>query len=364
MQLYINGKYLTQPTAGVQRYAFELTKCLIDKINTVRILVPKNFNTRSTQIPAKYFIKTGNYPNLNLWEQVHLPVFLNRQKGLLINFCNTAPLFIKNQVVCLHDVAFMKNPQWYSKSFYLYYRFLIPKIVKNSRHVITVSEFSKKEINNLFALPDEKISVVYNAPAQKFICPSVDALEFEKEDFYLFVGSFDPRKNLGTLLKAFASPQLQNVKLIVVGKKWDTFNYNDMVITPNVTMLNDCNDELLSYLYKRAKALINCSLYEGFGLPLIEAMASGCPLLLSDIPVFREIAGEHAVYFSPMDENSIIEAVILIENQDIDITNYIITYNYRDSFKFSWQKSARQLQLVINTLTPLGAKQLELSSPL
>ncbi|RVU02465.1 glycosyltransferase family 1 protein [Mucilaginibacter limnophilus] len=364
MQIYINGKFLTQPTAGVQRYAFELTLCLIQKLGNVKILVPKTFNTRRSKIPARNFIKTGNYKNLNIWEQVHLPVFLYNKNALLVNFCNTAPVLVKNKIVCLHDIAFFQNPEWYSKSFYLYYKFLIPKIINSSRHIFTVSEFSKKEIAERFGLNDESISVVYNAPAQHFICPTVDQLEIVKEDFFLFVGSFDPRKNLKTLLQAFASPQLKSKKLIVVGKKWDTFKSEAIMIPPNVTWLDDCSDDLLSYLYRRASALINCSLYEGFGLPLIEAMASGCPLLLSDIPVFREVAGTHASYFNPLNVNSIVEAISVIDERDADIIKYSIVHNYHKSFQFSWKKSSDKLSGIIAELTEKQMKQFSLTSTL
>ncbi|MXV51309.1 glycosyltransferase [Pedobacter sp. HMF7647] len=358
MEIFINGKYLTQPVSGVQRYAFELTKGLIAKGSNVKILVPNFFDIKSTEINDRFFVSTGDFKNTNLWEQVHLPLFFRKRKSsLLINLCNTGPVLIKNQIVCLHDIAFFKNPQWYSRAFYLYYKFLIPLIVRNSKHIVTVSEFSKDEITGRFRFAANKISVIYNAPAKIFTIPA-DKLILKKDDFFLFVGSFDPRKNLITLLKAFESDKLKKFKLIVVGKRSASFRDQKLIIPDNVTILDNCNDEDLSVLYKHASGLINCSIYEGFGLPLVEAMSSGCPLVLSDIPVFREIAGDRASYFDPISSDSIVHAIKSLADKKPEDLNSDIQHNHTLSSRFSWADSSTELFSLTYKLLPQADRHL------
>ncbi|MDB5013906.1 MAG: glycosyl transferase group 1, partial [Daejeonella sp.] len=345
--IYINGKYLTQRLTGVQRYAYELTNCLIKNEKNVRVLVPEFLDINSIDLPTESIIKTGKSTNTTLWEQFDLPRFLGKTNNLLINFCNTGPIFNKNQFVCIHDMSYLENPKWFSKSFYYYYKFMIPKIARISNHILTVSEFSKAELQSKLGLNHDKVSVIYNAPAKTFVTSTYKKINLAKEDFFLFVGSLDPRKNLKTLLEAFSDSKLKNEKLVIVGAKQNTLIDENLKLPSNVELLDNCTDAELKELYSKAKALINCSLYEGFGLPIVEAMSSGCPLLLSDIAVFNEIAGEHAMFFNPNDSSNIIDTInSFLEKSEKEI-NVSIKANYYYCTKYSWEKSSKDLLKIV-----------------
>jgi len=345
--IYINGKYLTQRLTGVQRYAFELTNCLVKNEKNVRVLVPEFLDVSSIDLPSESIIKTGKSTNTTLWEQFDLPRFIGKTNNLLINFCNTGPIFNRNQFVCIHDMSYLENPKWFSKSFYYYYKFMIPKIARISNHIFTVSEFSKSELQDKLGLKHDKVSVIYNAPAKTFVSSTYKKINLKKEDFFLFVGSLDPRKNLKTLLAAFASSTLKNQKLVIVGAKQNTLNDENLILPANVELFDNCSDDQLKDLYSKAKGLINCSLYEGFGLPVVEAMSSGCPLLLSDIPVFNEIAGEHAMFFNPNIATAIAETIqSFLEKSETEI-NLSIKANYYYCAKYSWEKSSNDLLKIV-----------------
>ena len=146
-KIYINARFLTQQKSGVQQFAIELSKELL-KINpNINFIAPKNII--NTNLAKDLNVKTyGNHIG-QAWEQLELPIFLQKKgKPLLINLCNSAPLNYSNSIITLHDLAFIENPKWFSYSFRKWYNFLIPRIAKKTKHILTVSEFSKTEIQN------------------------------------------------------------------------------------------------------------------------------------------------------------------------------------------------------------------------
>jgi glycosyltransferase involved in cell wall biosynthesis len=199
---YINGKFLTQPLSGVQRYAAEISKHL-SYLTTDFSVVTSYEKIEAGIIPENNMVRIGQKTG-PLWEQFSLPTFLNRKhRPLLLNLCNMAPVFYKNKIVCIHDISFIRNPSWFSTSFYRYYKTLIPLIIKSSKHLITVSEFSRSEIIDYYKIQEDKISVIPGGIASAFL-PSDQlvpaSISLQRRPFFLFVGSIDPRKNLLTLL--------------------------------------------------------------------------------------------------------------------------------------------------------------------
>ncbi len=350
--IVINGKFLVQRKTGVQRYAFELTKQLIKSETEILIVVPKTVNIAETGLPPHLLVKTGIFKNLTLWEQFDLSIFLKKKKNaLLISFCNSGPIFSRNQIVCIHDMSYHHNPKWFSKSFSAYYKVLIPRVVKAAIHTVTVSKFSKKEICDTLNVPVSAVTVISNAPSQKFIVPNPEAINFKKDDFFLFVGSHDPRKNIQLLIKLFSLKEYSSLELVVIGASSNSFRNEGFVAPQNIKFITNCDDNMLADYYKRARALINSSFYEGFGLPVIEAMASGCPLIISDIPAFVEVAHKNANYFNP---NSLSTLKIAVNNflkkTEAELKTLIVN-NYQLSFNYDWEASSRQLVNLINKFT-------------
>jgi len=349
--IYINGKFLLQRRTGVQRYAFELTELLLKSELSVRILVPKSADLSGLAFPESSFIKMGFFSNLTAWEQIDLMVFVAKEKSsLLVSFCNTGPAFLRNHIICIHDMSYHFNPNWFSKSFASYYKILIPILAKNALHIVTVSEFSKKEICSVLNLSSKKISVISNAPSRKFVATDVDSLIFEKENFFLFVGSHDPRKNIQLLIRLFGLKEYNSLQLIIVGAASGSFQNETYSPNDNIKFITDYDDALLASNYKRARALINSSFYEGFGLPVVKAMASGCPLIISYILAFDEVAKKKAAYFDPHSLSTLKIAVNNFLKKTDDELKLLNTQNYHFSFNYDWNLACNQFIRLINQL--------------
>lgn len=346
--IYINGKFLAHRVTGVHRYAIEIVKKLIAFGEDVKVLVPPEMEFSSTPFPEKVIFEVGGFKNRILWEHLSLPKFLKKQKNyVLLSLCNIGSLYANNQILCVHDMSYAVNPSWFTKSFARYYRFMIPKLVKRAKRLITVSEFSKREITQQLNVDHHKISVVYNAPSDKFALEKAQDFLKKKDDFFLFVGSMDPRKNINLLIDLFSKEKFKKERLVIVGAKAKAFNEVNFVIPENVSVLDRCDDDELADLYKRAKAMISPSFYEGFGIPVVEAMASGCPLILSNLDVYQEIADDGAVYFDPYSIISLEDAVQSVLNKKEEEMFQLVEKNLERSTDFSWDKSSKVLLNII-----------------
>ena len=346
----INARFLTQRITGTQRYAIEISthinKYLLS--NEIFFLSPKN--VLHSSLAAKLQVRTLGKLSGHLWEQMELPIFLKKKDNpLLVNLLNTGPLFYKNQVLTVHDLAFLRYPHWFSRKFYYFYRFLIPKLSKISRKIITVSEFSKKEIVSLLGIPSSKIEVVYNAVSNKF---KYDPHR-EKDDIILSVSSIDPRKNFIRLILAFKRLNLPQYKLLIVGSENKIFSNSEIrnliKEVPNVEFTGYVSDDELVKLYQKAKLFVYPSLYEGFGLPPLEAMACGTPVIVSNTASLPEVCGDAAYYVNPYDEKDIargLETVLKDERLQKELTQK----GLERVRMFSWEKSAAKLLGIIKKL--------------
>jgi glycosyltransferase involved in cell wall biosynthesis len=302
-------------------------------------------------IPEKYIIRMGVFSNFNFWEQIDLWAYMKEKKsGILLSLCNTGPVLTKNQVVCIHDMSYQSNPGWFSKSFHKYYSFLIPRLAKRSLHILTVSSFSKKEICEKLDIPHQKVSVISNAPAKEFLVADSNIIHSKSDQFFLFVGSHDPRKNIKLLIKVFSLKEYRDLQLIIIGAPSRSFKNEEFVPPPNIRFITDCNDTSLAEYYKNARALINSSFYEGFGLSIIEAMASGCPLILSDIPAFKEVAQKNAIYFDPYSHSSLKVALNKFLKKTDEEINSTILSNYNRSLNYNWEVSSGKLMNLLQGL--------------
>ena len=233
----------------------------------------------------------------------------------------------KKQVVTLHDVFHVANPQYYSKlkriAIAPYYFFS----TRNSNLILTVSQFSKSEILKYFGKRiANKVSVVYNGCEIQE--DNIVAKNIGKK-YFLFVGSIKPHKNLKNALLGFNKFNNNDYQFIIVGKK-EGFITGDSEVFKLVTLINkekekvlftgNINDQELYAWYKGASALIMPSLYEGFGLPIVEAMHFNIPIISSDIPVLKEIGKEYISYFNPYDPSSIKEKMVQINQHTTSVS--------------------------------------------
>jgi glycosyltransferase involved in cell wall biosynthesis len=193
--------------------------------------------------------------------------------------------------VTVHDLAVLRHPEWFNAWTRRYSKLAVPRVVRAAARVIAVSEFTKRELRDLLGTPEEKIRVVPNAVEDVFTPdgPKADG------DYVLSVGTLEPRKNLGRIAAAVDG------ELRVVGAR----GWGNVEPPANVTWLGEVPDEELAQLYRGARCLVYASLYEGFGIPVAEALACGCPVVTSREGPMAEFAGGDAVYVDPRDTASI-----------------------------------------------------------
>ncbi|WP_442588757.1 glycosyltransferase family 4 protein [Pedobacter sp. AW31-3R] len=342
--VYINGKFLSQKMSGVQRYASEICRNMESPLKIICGEDQQNNEIYQLKQPLEIMKSAAGIG----WEQFKLPLHL-RAKGnpLLISFCNAAPVFYKNKITCVHDIAFERYPGFFSRKFVLYYKWLIPNVLRNSKHVVTVSEFSKREISSFYHIDAEKITVVPNASAFSKE-PSKKAVKIYPRPYFLFVGSLDPRKNLIFLLNAFRMAELADIDLVVVGAGHASFAQNPAIEQfrklSNIVFTGYVTDAQLRDYYAGALALVNPSLYEGFGLPVAEALAMGCPVLASDIEAFREVGGTDVVYFNTADASEL-SSLLITFSKTFSVSQETDPINQMKSV--TWKTSAERVDHII-----------------
>ena len=194
-------------------------------------------------------------------------------------------------VVTVHDLAVLRRPEWFNRWTRAYSRTAVPRVVRAATRVIAVSEFTRREIVDLLGVAEDRITVVPNAVEDVFTPDGPRAAG----EYVLAVGTLEPRKNLARVAAAVDSA------LRVVGAR----GWGGVAAPPNVTWLGDVADEELASLYRGARCLVYASLYEGFGIPVAEALACGCAVVTSAGSAMAEIAADDAVYVDPTDVDSI-----------------------------------------------------------
>ncbi|AGY58096.1 glycosyltransferase family 4 protein [Gloeobacter kilaueensis] len=300
----VNGRFLLRKRiTGVERYAHELLARL-PEYGPLRVERP-----RSAQSAYQH-----------LWEQAILPARLARDT-VLFNPCNLAPLAHPANVITLHDVVPLVYPQFYRPAFQLYYRTLIPLLARRALHILTVSEFSRRQILAGTGVDEKKVTVVPNGVSERFV-PSLRSASSAIRTRYgigapylLYVGSLEPRKNVATLLKAFSYAQrhlgLRGYELLIAGDRHR--NFADVDVAPDQTagirLLGYVADADLPALYANADLFVYPSLCEGFGLPVLEAMACGVVALAAAGSSLIEVVGDAELCFDALDHRALAEKI-------------------------------------------------------
>ena len=286
METCVNLRTIGYHITGVQRYVLSLLPHLPAELGSVK--------------PRRALQGMKGH----VWEQFYLPTQVKNR--LLWSPGNTGPLGISRQVVTVHDTAVLDHPEWFERKFAFWYSALLPRLIRKVRAVITVSQFSKDRILRFSGVHPERVHVIHNGVDRRF--RPVDGKTVKEvttglgltQPYVLSVGSLEPRKNLKILLEAWQRDNFDGTTLAVVGATGHLFQQFQLDSIPRgVRFLGRVEDDLLPSLYSGAAAFVYGSIYEGFGLPLLEALACGCPVAVSDIPPHREVCGPDAVYFDP-----------------------------------------------------------------
>lgn len=311
--------------------------------------------------PNPYLVKgpKARHPLLwKLWYDISLPSMAKKAKADILfspdGFCSLTTKI--PQVLAIHDLAFHHYPEGISPLYRRFYQHYTPAFIRKAKHIITVSECSKEDIIKHYPHAQGKISVIYNAADPGFIPLNWEEKERVKEeitkgfDYFLYAGAIHPRKNLINLLKGFSwfkNRHKSNLKLVLAGRAWneqafaaqlERYKFKDEVI-----QLGYAPDLLLHRLMASAYALVYPSFWEGFGLPVLEAMQSGTPVICSNTSSLPEITGGAAVYCAPNDSEAFGKAMGLLY-KDEDHRSQIIKAGLERSATFSWENSAVSLR--------------------
>ena len=341
----INGKIFKRKNiTGLQRYVIEILKEL-DKIvqdMDIEILVPK----KSYFLPDLKNIRIKKMSNLqeNLWEQIILPLYAIMHKRKILNLANSAPI-IKPDICIIHDIVAVKRKEFFKKSKHIYTSCLFQFIVKKSEKIITVSEFSRKEIAEYYQIDKEKIEIIYNGWQHIEHIKEDDNIvnkirkEVGGKKYFFSVGTLTKHKNLKWVIKvAKNNPQYI---FLISGFQNSKKIYRELGIenTKNVRYLGYLTDEEMKGIIKNAEGLLFPSYYEGFGIPPLEALALGTKAIVSDIPVLKEIYGDSVYYINPNDTTVNLEKLIEKEISKDKVTAVLE--------KYSWKSSAEKLNTII-----------------
>lgn len=360
---------------GIGRYARELTAALakMDSTSSYRLFVagaslPKlprppgdNFEWRPTAVTAKWLAR--------VWQRARIPLPVETFTGPIdlfhaTDFVLPPTLPRARTLVTVHDLTFARAPEAASPPLKAYLDAVVPRSVAAADHILADSKATKADLIDLYGAPEERITVLYSGVHRRF-----KRVEDSKElglirakhglagiDYILSVGTVQPRKNYSRVIEALSRLRGARQDLhyaIAGGSGWleeemlrtiDKFGMND-----RVHLLGFVADRDLPALYTGARMLVMASLYEGFGLPILEAMACGAPVIASNRSSLPEVAGNAALLVDPNDVDAICNAILRLETDSARRLE-LVEAGYKQIKKFSWERAAKQLKTIYDQM--------------
>ncbi|MEO0079236.1 MAG: glycosyltransferase family 1 protein [candidate division WOR-3 bacterium] len=357
MKVLFNAAYDTRSKVGITGFI----KCLVPPLSrlcdlTVLTPDPELFADHCATIRIPNWVRT--HPGRVLWTLTCLPRYCTRDYDLVLCATPAAPIGVRIPVIAVvHDLTPLIMSQYHPLKHKVIFWVGIQSL-RWADMVVTVSENTKRDLIMRFpkVINPSRIQVIYEAPC---ITPTGDVPEFAQQfaPYILYVGGHSPHKNVPRLLAAFAQLQApKNYKLILVGwGKQSLFAIARNIaakhgITGKIVILTDLADNKLSGLYSKCEAFVYPSLYEGFGLPVLEALAHGAPVACSSTSSLPEVADDAAIYFNPRSVESITRALELILN-DNSATENLRKRALRQANRFSWAATAQKFYACAEALT-------------
>lgn len=290
-----------------------------------------------------------------IWAHTVLPYRTYKSKIDVLHIpVNVIPIFSNcPTVLTVHDTTILQNPQNFTFWYRNYSRLFLPMLAKKAKVILTVSENSKRDIVKQLKIPPEKVVVTYLAASDDFKTVSVRELErvkkcYNLDSFILTVGSLEPRKNIPRLLQAYASLLKKGFQhtLVHVGPKGWLYDeiYSEverLSLNEKVRFLGRIPLPDLVSLYNAATLFVYPSLYEGFGLPVLEAMACGCPVITSNISSLPEVAGDAGILVDPSDVSQIADSIESV-CEDKQKAGLLKNAGIKRAKEFSWKRCAKE----------------------
>ncbi|MGF7004702.1 glycosyltransferase family 4 protein [Aminobacter sp. BE322] len=359
----INGRFLAQPLTGVQRYAREIVGA-IDRLLVSHPAVADHLDIELLVPPdaivdielAAMRARVVGYLRGHAWEQLMLPMHV---KGGLLSLCNTGPVVAAQHIVCIHDTNTRNFPQSYAPSFRALYRVLLPVLGRKAECVSTVSHHSARELVRHGICAPGKIFVAPNGHEHAAGWRARHSLKTQMaagEGTIVLVGSSAPHKNAGLIVGMADRLHTVGLRVAIAGMSdARVFNLPDAEHAPNLSWLGRLTDAELAALLRDSMCLAFPSFAEGFGLPPLEAMALGCPVIVSDRASLPEICGDAALYASPDDADAWFDRFMELHRSSQRRRDMIARGRQRTSL-FRWDTSA---ELYLLAMLEAGGLQQE-----
>jgi glycosyltransferase involved in cell wall biosynthesis len=354
--LTINGRFLSQRLTGAQRYAHEIVEALDEHLRHDRQyssikanLVTPNHSGRELHLGAINTLKTsGGGP---LWDQF---VLAYRAKGVLLSLCNMGPVFAANHIICIHDLNYLMTPDSYSHAFRAYYRLMQPLVARNAARVVTSSSFSARMLSNHGFCSLDKITIVPNGHEHvrrwQPLRSQFNSPNAIRRPFVFALGSRARHKNIYILFSIAKELDLLGLDLLVAGGTDRLFSAIPSTdIPPNVRMLGAVTDDDLAALYKAALCLTFPSIVEGFGLPVLEALALGCPVVASNAASIPEVCGDAALFADPTSPRAWLDQIRRLRTEP-GLIQSLQARGFKQAERLSWKKAAQLYLRLIETI--------------
>lgn len=368
MRIGINTLFLIPGKVGGSEVYLRNLLCHLAKIDKQNeyILFTNKENFRTFQISQRNFrevpcpVKASFRPARVLWEQFVLPLQIKKYNIEVLHSPGyTAPLLASCcSIVTIHDMNYFYYPEDFSKSTTFFLRLLVPLAARRSDKIITVSRNSKKDIVQILEIPESKICVIYEAGSSHLSVPiAIENKVREKlkkrygidKKFILTVSVSHPHKNLDRLIEAYdilCKRYQIDCQLLIVGIKGRAQSglvnwVKEMSLEKRIIFTGWIANEDLSLLYSEAELMVFPSLFEGFGIPVLEAMAHGTPVVSSGAASLPEVVGDAALLVDPYDVEEIAEAMYRVVTEE-DVRANLIKKGRQRAGQFSWEKTARE----------------------
>jgi len=357
VRIGVNALYLIPGgVGGTEIYLRELLAALAELDQTNEYLVFTNLETQSDLVPKQanfhwkpQAVHARFRPARILWEQIVLPFEAARYRlDVLFNPGFTAPIFSPcRQVTVFHDLQHQRHPEYFRWFDLPFWRFLLWASAHRSHRLIAVSEATRSDLLRFYRIPKERVTVVHHG-----VEPAFSRLDRSRTEAYLLcVSTLHPHKNLQKLIRAYGRKK-RDFRLILAGLRGfhtETIErlIEEMGLQDSVQITGWVPREKLYSLYKHARAFVYPSVFEGFGMPVLEALAAGIPVACSDIPPLREVAGDAALYFDPLNEDDIASAIERVMT-DASLQERLAMAGRDRARPFTWERCAEQTLKILS----------------
>lgn len=368
----MNGSMLDEKPTGVGVYSYNLINNLANLITNSKwkkmtVFTPTNtlLNKNIKTIKLSGLLQSSKHGKLAafcrfIWNTFSYPMQA-RKFDLLISPTTHGSFLLNNQIITIHDLLSLryKNISTHQR---FYFKYLLPILINKAKLIIAVSENTKRDIIHYFGCPENKIKVVYNGYDDERYFPSEENKhpiyqEYGIRNYFLAVGPTYPHKNFELLLDAYNALDRNSKKkhsLVIAGGKEKYVRalkeyVKKLELEHDIYFLGYVPVQLMPSLYREAYALIFPSLYEGFGIPLLEAMASGCPVITSNTSSMPEVCANAVLYFDPLDKLSLTASMKQLIIHD-SIRKELIKKGIVQAKKFSWKQMAGSFNTIIDNI--------------